>query len=69
MSINTFVSDLFFNMDHSGAQLYDAETDAFAGYDTSKLHETATWVSEGLEKVFGMPVTPGDLVDDFLARM
>lgn len=68
MTVDTNISDLFFNTDHDDAVL--TESGNFVGYDDAKLLDSADMTLQCLGRlgVQDLP-TPRELVQDFHGRV
>jgi hypothetical protein len=69
--VNTDISDIFFNMDHEEAALFDASGN-FASYSEEVLTYEADDLLEALRRLGSQAAyheNPGDLVVDFLGRV
>lgn len=66
VTINTHVSDIFFNMDHDEAKIKDG---CGLHYDPAALLRTAIFLHDRLESLGVSSGDPVDLVNDFLARL
>lgn len=66
--VNVDISDLWFNHNHSGYLLKDANG-KFAGYDEAKRVDEATLFLAGLDRLGVVTPTPQELLADFDARV
>jgi hypothetical protein len=76
--MNAYISDLFFNLDHSGDEAprgsLAGNKDTFQGYDDAKLLAQATWLLNCLDGLMccgchnALPSAP-ELVADFKRRL
>jgi hypothetical protein len=65
-----YVSDLFFNLDHDDAKIYDTKRQ-FLGWDREKMIERARWFRTALDHIMevGDPPTVEAILIDFYARV
>jgi hypothetical protein len=68
MRVNIGISDIFFNLDHSEANMADKKGN-FAGYNAQKLLEQAQWLVDALSLFTSNVPTATDIVADFNARL
>lgn len=68
MSINPYVSDLFFNLDHSSSIKKDDHGN-FVSYDDISLMETAKWFCDAINSISNETVSQNEIVQDFYDRL
>lgn len=67
--VNEHISDLFFNLDHSGAKI-TAPDGEFLGWDKDKMRAQARWFCEAIDYIGIMEAPSVDaILADFHARV
>lgn len=67
-TINAYVSDLFFNLDHSEA-VKRTKKNVFDGYDEDMMTQQAVWFCDAIAKIGGEQYTPDQIIADFQNRL
>lgn len=67
MGISSYISDLFFNLDHSGAKVM--QKDKFSHFDETQMTEQARWFAEAIYAIGGPDLDPTSLLTDFYKRL
>lgn len=68
VQINTHVSDIFFNMDHSEAEITDSDGH-YVRHDPDALLRSALMLRDALAGLGVDAGEPTDIVNDFIARL
>lgn len=65
--MNGHVSDLFFNLDHSGARRF--ENGKFSHFDQIAMDDQAKWFCESIAAIGGPICSPAEVIRDFYRRI
>ena len=69
LTASAYISDLFFNLDHSDAKIID-KNGQFQAWDTDKMRVQARWFRDAIEYImYEDPPSVDTILSDFYARV